>query len=165
MGWGSGRAGGGATGEKVALQSVGNESRTSTIAVSDSSELQLALGSTGWWEFEAVLLIAGAAAGDVRLAFDGPAQGALHIGYLGPGITPAVHEGDQINRATEAYATEVVLGVAGGTDENLAIIKGIAFLTATGTLKLRWAQGTSSGTASNILQGSYMKARPIADVA
>lgn len=141
-------------GDVAVLRKASAESVTSSAAIQDDDDLRITLAA-GTYYVDCYLHVSGVEAGDIRVAwaFGGTATIARSCTGAAEAITDresalSVHRGN-------TYTTEQVYGVdtTGSTivHENLHLE-----VTASGLLKLQWAQGTSNGTATTLSTASRM---------
>lgn len=155
--------GGGSSNIKQAVLSGGHHQVTSSTVLQNVTGLSVSLDSTGWWRFWASLFVYGAAAGDIKIAFTGPANNLIRWGLIGisTGVVSGSAEGDSVNNVIESLGTAINAGVSGGTPQNLVLVEGMISATATGTLQLQMAQVSSNAIASQVSQGSSLRAEKV----
>ena len=142
---------------KTADQSV-----TSNVTVASDSDLAVAVDASGVYVVLWSLVTDGAAAGDIRYSWSGPASATMLWESRG------LAAGDTVNVAVAstdvaAIGTAVTHGtIASGTSSRVNG-SGLLVVSATaGNLQLQWAQGTSSATATKVKAGSWLWARRVA---
>jgi len=145
---------------KTADQSV-----TSSTALANDTHLLYAIGATGTYIFDVHLFATSAAnaAGDLSVGFTFP-TGTLHFGVNGlnntlasGSSTPGEHAG---TLSATSGTTSLPLGLSTAT--TYQTVHGILIATATGTLRLQWAQFASNANASTLKSGSHMLVRQVA---
>lgn len=144
-----------------------DESVTSSTTLQDDNELLISLAAGKTYCIEAFILASGAAAGDIKIAW--ARTGTLnHTGARfceGPGANTT-----DVTAAAAAATTVGVTRANGGnalTTANSYGVDGAAVSAireqfviqsaVTGTLTLQWAQNASSGTATLVRAGSWLK--------
>lgn len=136
-----------------------DEAVASSTTPQNDDHLFLALetGSTYFLEFT---LFADAGSGTPDLSVDFTYSGTtslFRMGMMGPEIASG-DIGATLARfvSVAAFSSPVSLGLAAG----VAVLhfRGTIVTTAAGTFRLRWAQGTSNATATNMRAGSTLKA-------
>lgn len=137
-----------------------NESVTSSTAVQDDDDLFFAIGANETWVFELFLFTNAATAGDFRYAITFPAGATQRYGQMGLDDTAAGFNADLEVGDSTVSGGEKIIGGPGGT--GLSLVFGfVANGANAGDVKLRWAQGTSSGTATILASGSHLRARRV----
>lgn len=142
-----------AVGKHLIVRKSADQSVTSSTVLVDDTALQLTVGASDVWEFEFSLRHTAAAAGDLKVTFSFPASGRVTAQAVDLDATDALAMLDWYT-STSDTPTRIFGGIAATRS---SFIKGhyVGGGTA-GTLKLRWAQGTSSGTATTILANSAL---------
>jgi len=146
--------------EKSADQNI-----TSSTTLTNDTHLLYTVGAVGTYVFDAYLYATSAAnaAGDLAVGFSVP-TGTCHFGIHG--ADPAIASGNvgSVNLGALLSATSgTTLATAGlSTSAMLIWIHGRLSATATGTLRLMWAQASSSASASTLKAGSHMTVRQVA---
>ena len=140
-------------------QKTADESVTSSTTLQDDDHLQYTIDATGKYVFELTLFARSAAdaAGDLRIDMVGPA-GTFTWGAIGLDVTLASGNTGTVN--TAASGSPYNFGLS--TTQLMIIVKGLFVATATGTLKLQWAQQASNANASTIKAGSHMTVKQVA---
>jgi len=156
--------------KKTAAQPV-----TSSIAVVDDLHLKATL-TPGTYFVDAWLHATGSTTGDIKVTWTfsgtltdsarigtGPTRTTTQVegGSVGSPVTAAVTVG--VNRSSAHFLTsEVPYGTDGsstsGIHEHLSLD-----VSGTGVLKLRWAQESSSGTATNLSAASHLRVERVAE--
>lgn len=145
---------------KTADQSV----TSSTVAVNDT-HLLYTIGATGTYEFEFVLfgVSAANAAGDLAVGLSFP-TGTCSWGVQG--LDPAVASSTLSTLQAGAYSAAVsgtsLQAIGLSTSETVSRLRGELVATATGTLRLIWAQFASNANASTLKAGSFMTVKQVA---
>lgn len=138
------------------------ESVTSSTTLQDDDTLFLTL-PPGFWEVTAWLAVSGAAAGDVKTAwnFSGTSDSLYAArSCLGPAAGTTDTTSSSVVLRAAGQTVQMAYGVDGtGTS---AILEELTLkVTAEGTLTLRWAQNTSSATPTVMNIGSRILARRV----
>jgi hypothetical protein len=142
----------GVTGIQVATKEGLPQTVTNSTTLVDDNDLQLAV-VTGWSYAGLLLLeVQGPVAGGFKLNLSAPAnvygEGGCFpddIGPLAAGGTPAF-----TTNLTKTYAT------LSQSPSMLIIPFLICKLSASGTCKLQWAQGTADGAGTSLISGSTL---------
>jgi hypothetical protein len=147
------------------VRKASDESVTSSIALQSDDELLVAIGANQTWLIEFTIFYQGATAGDIRTALNAPAGAAGTFGKHALAIGATTTEGDfgafAVADLTDTGAVQS--GAAGAGTRVLLVMRAIVVNGANaGNVTLRWAQGTSSGTATIIKADSYLEARRVA---
>lgn len=134
---------------------------TSNTVVQDDDELFVPVLSNGIYKVDWSFRVDGATAGDFKYAFTGPAGAIMTWDSLGHDAADTTNVAPrQIDVA--AIGTTIIHGTLGAGV--ISRVKGSGLLTVSSTagdLKLQWAQGTSSATATNMNVGSWLLARQV----
>lgn len=138
-------------------------SATNNATQTDDGTLQATIAAAGTYTFDVSLLVgSGDANADIRVGFSFP-TGTCH--FFGEGAHPtalttgsaSVGEWFPIINATSGTSW---LGYAVSSNLPLSVrLSGVLIATATGTLKLQWAQEFASSTPTQLLAGSWMRTR------
>jgi len=156
--------------KKDAVQNV-----TSSTTVVDDTKLKATL-TPGQYFVDAWLHASGGTTGDIKVAWtfsgtltdsgriaQGPTRATTNVqgGTAGTPVTAATTVG--VNRSSaHLIGTEVPYGLDGsftsGIHEHLSLD-----VSGTGVLKLRWAQETSSGTATSLSVASHLRVERVAE--
>lgn len=144
-----------------------DESVTSNATVQNDDHLLYVLPATGTYEVVVKLWASSAAnaAGDLRVGFSFP-TGTMHVGGIGPDSSLASGSASTSEHvgilSTTSGSSVTNLGYGLSTTTNLIVVHGLLIATATGTLRLQWAQITSNANASTVKAGSHMLIRRVA---
>ncbi len=136
--------------------------RTSTTTLAVDPDLALTIPRAGTWSFDVWLNYTGGTLGSSDLKLSMQYSGTSSFGVWGVnGINTTATS--QITANGNAVGTNTLtVGTSGGTFYT-ADIHGQITVSTTGTLALYWAQNTSSATATNLRQGSYLRLKQISD--
>lgn len=129
------------------------ESVTSSTAMQNDDELVLALEANVRYLFMAYINYQGAAAGDIQWDFTGPA------GATGQAVVASSEEADAVN-SRDLFGGPYGQGCSGGTgtaSDGMTITGSVITVGTAGNLQFRWAQLTSSGTATSVRAGSWLR--------
>lgn len=136
-----------------------NENVTNSTTLQNDDHFAFTVATGAFYTLEGYLVVDGAVGGDLKLDFTLPAGASMHWTNFGNntgGVT-------QYNIATQAASVARAVSGNGGTASASLQPKGYVNIGGTaGTLQLRWAQNTLSGTASTIYASSWMKLTRIA---
>jgi hypothetical protein len=145
---------------KTADQSV-----TSSTTLANDTHLFYTIGAAGTYAFDLYLYGTSAAnaAGDMGIAFTFP-TGTLYVGASGLDVALASGDnGTMKGQAGLSLASGTLMTVFGlSTTPTMAHVHGLLVATATGTLRLQWAQFASSASASTLKAGSHMLVKQVA---
>lgn len=142
-----------------------DQSITSSTVQTNDTHLLYTIGATGTYVVDVYLwaLSAANAAGDLNVGFSFP-TGTFSLQGFGPDVGLAsgtVQTGSWF--ANSAITTGVAALSFGLSTGQVGIhLHGLFVATATGTLRLQWAQFASSGSASTLKSGSHMLVRQVA---
>lgn len=137
-------------------------SRSSTTTISDDPDLLIAIPADALvtYAIELGLNLTGAAlgSGDFKMAIDYTGtvttSNWMGIGTDTTSVDNANFFGQSIGTSTQTF------GVNGG-NFSLVHVNGLIEPATAGTLSLKWAQNTSSATATNLRQGSWFRLTPL----
>jgi hypothetical protein len=151
--------------QAVTLEAVikaADESVTSSTTLQDDNELTLAVGAGETWEFEFLLLVTGASAGDIKLGLTVPAGTSGWWGGHGIGIND-INANTQNLRSMAGDLTAVLNFGTPASAECMVVVRALVITTNAGSVTLQWAQNASSGTATTVKAGSVLRATPLVD--
>lgn len=136
------------------INKAGAESVTSSTTLQDDEDFAVTL-TPGVWRVELILTATGATAGDIKVAWANTGtMTALARSCWGPqaGTT------DVDNTAILSRAVTLTANVTYGLTAVAAAIREDVLIevTATGILKVQWAQSASSGTSTTLSTSSRM---------
>jgi hypothetical protein len=138
------------------IRKTADQSVTSSTALVSDTHLLMAMAVSEVYEFEFIIFFTAATAGDIKLALNVPAGATGSWGAIGPDTTTPTNY-KSFQAAAFGDATTVTFG--GNAANEALFISGVVIQSSTaGNLQLRWAQSTSSGTATTILTNSVLKA-------
>lgn len=130
--------------------------------IADDPDIQITL-PVGAFRVEAILNYTGPTAGDLSVvwSFSGT------LAYSSRAVTAPTTTSDSFTAATlrsqaTALTTEIVYGANGDTN-GVGMEDLLLGVTVAGTLRLRWAQGTTNATATNLLSGTRIIVTPVFD--
>lgn len=154
----------------VILYKAADQSKTNTTVLSDDSVLTTTLAANSTYEFEIVFFYISQSASGIRWSpnFTGTItatkwrseQSHNNTGAYGASVSTVFY-----SAAHNAMPATNLPGWASGFGPfaGSSIIKGTIQVGATGgTFSLQWAQTTSSGTATTVDKGSFMRVQKIA---
>ena len=142
-----------------------DESVTSSTTLQDDNDLLFVLPAIGTYLFDIWVYAQSAtnAAGDLKVALTFP-TGTMRYSALGP--DPAIASASVASGVwfTHLGATSGTSAISAGlsTNTNLVWMHGMFAASATGTLRLQWAQDTSNASASTVKAGSHMQIKQVA---
>lgn len=130
---------------------------TSNTTLADDTSLFCSVVANGVYVVNWGLRMDGATAGDFKYAFTGPSGAAMTWESRGLAAADASNVA-AITTDVAAIGTTVTHGCLGTGTTTRVHGSGLLIVSTTaGTLTLQWAQGTSSGTATNLFAGSWLK--------
>lgn len=137
------------------------ESVTSSTTLQADDVLTCAVIANAVYTVEMLLIYDADTAGDLKFQFTGPSGAGLQasVNFLGSGA--ATSSDDQFQQMN--IAAVFTCGGLGAGTRAVVLVKGLLTISTTaGNFALTWAQGTSSGTATNIFASSYLLLRQVA---
>ncbi len=141
------------------LKKAAGETVTSSITPQDDDTFVLTLAANTVYEIRLNLLATGAAAGDIRVSWvaTGTVTSPTGRAVFGPSSGVTTSGGDTIRMTgTHAFTTQIVYGTDGTNPSHVLEEFLVDAGVSGGTLKLQWAQGTSSATATTVLANSWL---------
>lgn len=145
----------------VGAWKTGTEAVTSSTTLQNDDNLVLAVVASAVYVVQWNLRMDGAAVGDFKYAFTGPAGATLVWESRGLAVADASNLA-AITTDVAAIGTTVSHGtLATGTTTRVAGSGLLVMSSTAGNLQLQWAQATSSGTATNVFAGSWLKAERV----
>lgn len=150
----------------VIATKTADESLTSNAVLQADDHLSVAFASTLTYTIEGELYVDGPTAGDInlRLAWTGTVT-RLDWAAMGLATTATVAEGDVKSVAQLGATTSPATAISIGTiTANFSTIKlgGLLIPSTAGVLTLQWSQAVSTGTATTVRTGSWLKLLPSA---
>jgi hypothetical protein len=144
------------------IRKTADETVTSSVTVQDDDQLTAAVAANSVYLVEAFILYDGDTTGDFRLTFTGPAGASMDWTPNGLATSQATGTGSmKLDRLP--LGTEETLGASGAGVKAVALPRGILTVGATpGNLTLRWAQATSSATATTVFANSWIRVTKVA---
>src|SRR5262245_3251832 len=138
-----------------------NESVTSSTTLQNDDHLVIALAANSTYWVNITLIIDGATGGDFKADFTGPAGATPLLHVDGHNLSAAATTDDAIT-LMETFGDVIHIGTLGVGSHTAVSMRGPVSIAGTaGNMQLRWAQETSSASATRILTGSAMWARRI----
>lgn len=137
-----------------------NESVTSSTTLQNDDHLVLALAASSTYIIDGLLIIDGASTGDFQMDFTKPSGSTNNI-YIDSLAIGASGLGDKGAYLWEDSGTPNFGTITTGSHSYVRFT-GLSQVTTAGNLQLRWAQATSTATATRVLTGSWMSARRVA---
>jgi len=150
----------------VTATKTADESLTSNTTLQNDDHLSVAFASTLTYVIAGELYVDGPTAGDInlRLTWTGTVT-RLDWNVTGLATTATAAEGDMKSVAQLGATTSPATAITIGTiTANFSTIKlgGLLIPSTAGVLTLQWAQSVSTGTATTIRLGSWLKLIPSA---
>ena len=148
-----------AEGPHLIVRKTSDQSVTSSTVLISDTALLFPVGTTEVWKFQLHLRYTAATAGDFKVSFQIPASGRVDA------VVPGHNSSDAPEMGYLAVTTSdtPTVTLSGATEIRTAIMDGTYIGGGTaGNVTLRWAQGTSSGTATTVLTHSTLWAVKLA---
>lgn len=132
----------------------------SSTTLADDLDLLVALAASTTYTFELQVIFTAVAAADIKLSLRFPsgaacAWGGIRMDSASAGLTGSGDFGTYTS-ATSGVST-IAAGGTGGA-QTVGIMGRITTSTASGNLRLQWAQNTSNPTADTVHGGSWLRA-------
>jgi hypothetical protein len=141
----------------VVKRKTADESLNTNTTLQDDDELFFAAAANEIWVVDYVLFVDGATGGDIKVAVDAPAGATIRAGVTANAAATATNIESTSTSVAGGSAVGYTAGTLGsGTGTTVRLSASVAMSSTAGDIKLRWAQGTSSGTNSRVLTGSYL---------
>lgn len=144
-----------------------HEGLVSDTTLQDDNVLQSISLTPGTWVVEAMYLVSGPAAADIQITWafsgtltrgsrggQGPSAGASNV-LDGASVRQAAANNSGQITGVPVYGTD-------GTNWSAIFERGVLVVSATGTLKVQWAQAVSDPGTTNMRAGSFMHCRKVA---
>jgi hypothetical protein len=135
-----------------------SDQQSGNTTLIDDADLQLQVDANAAYKWDVLLQCTGASigTGDVKVTFTWP-SGATAMWY-GDGFAASTGSpGPSVTHVETASGTAHAFGIDGSGLSPVRITGRIATSSTAGTLKMRFAQNTSSGTVTKVLAGSSME--------
>ncbi len=145
-------------GVPLVVRKTGDESVTSSAALQDDDELFFAIGASDIWVAHFVIGYNAATTGDFQFAFSVPSGATGRQFMMGLNSASTGVTGSLTVFSTTDLTTGNTFGGGGVNDASIAFDITVVNSTNAGNVKLRWAQGTSDGTATIVRANSYLQA-------
>lgn len=139
---------------EIAYKTV-TETVTSSTALQNDDALTLSIPAAGHWAFELRFRVSAASSTpDFKFAFNTDANMSNDSYTYSYGA-----DNDSINgvRGVSGIDDVEIVDFSSGLTDHAFTIQGVLEISAAGTLTLRWAQNTSSGSAVGLQAGGMMK--------
>jgi hypothetical protein len=139
-----------------AVRKAVDESVTSSITLQNDDELFLTADANAQYLVFGHVIYDGAAAGDISIAWSGPASATFD--WVSGGIQTGASTGvDTVSTSAQILSANPAIGAIGAGSNLVIPLQGILVTAGTaGTLQFRWAQNTSSATATRVRAGSVL---------
>lgn len=140
---------------------------TSSTTVVDDNDLSLSLLANTDYDILGLLIAEGNTAGDLKIqwSFTTSTGTELNMGGIGPDSPVTSFNGDGIflHRAdiTTSPSGTYTIGTNTGAWINYLVTGNISVGSSNLTMRLQWAQGTSSGTATRVKARSWLRGIPL----
>lgn len=147
----------------VVVRKASAQSVTSSTTLVDDDELSFPVGANETWVVNLYLFIDGATSGDIKATVVGPSGSSGRSSVIGSGSNATTFENTTFNNQSNALGTAPPAGTLG--TGNITVVHMAAAVVVGGTpgdIVLQWAQNASSGTATRVLDGSYLVAHRVA---
>lgn len=140
--------------DSTTVRKASNESVTSSTTLQNDDELKYAMAANTNYHFEISVLYTGATAGDIKFSINLPSGADLWAS----GIIPSGGTVSMFGPITSPLGVISGLDALGTTNPTMIFIRGVVMNGSTaGDLQFQWAQNASSGTATTVYAGSYLK--------
>ena len=139
-----------------------DETVTSSAVLQDDDHLTVAIAASQTWRYRFSVIYDADAAGDLRFAFNVPASATGAFSFLGPDPTTATNLASGASADLTDTGVQQVGGGGAGTLKALHIDLLVVNGANSGNVKLRWAQGTSSGTGTIVKTNSFVVGERVA---
>ena len=141
-------------GTETTVRKSANESVTSSTTLQNDDELKYEMAANTNYQFEFSILYTGGTAGDIKFTVTTPSGGDLWA----TGWAPSGGSVSTFGPMTASGTVISGLDALGTTNPTMIYIRGVAMNSSTvGDLQLQWAQNASSGTATTVYAGSFLK--------
>lgn len=130
-------------------------SRASTVTLTSDPDFQFAVAADALYRMEMNLQVTGSNTGDFQFGFSGPTGAGLIWNSQGIVAAGSLYTDDQM--FTGAMGSTITNGIITGLPVPIFVVGMVDTASTAGTFALRWAQGTSNATATNIIAGSHMQ--------
>lgn len=144
------------------IRKPANESVTSSTTLQDDNDFAFALAANAVYTLEAYIIYSGAATGlgDIKAQFTGPASATATWTNFGANVSGST----QYNVVPEGLAAGAPRSMPTNAGTSMTCEpKGVIITAGTsGTLQFRWAQNTSSATATVVGINSWMRLKRVA---
>lgn len=142
----------------VGVRKTANESVTSSTTLQDDDELFVSVAANFTYEVSCMLKYDGATTGDFKIQWNVPASATFDYSILR--LQTGASDATAVALDYGQENVDMVMGAIGSGTTATAMILGTLIVAGTaGTFGLKWAQGTSSATATRILTRSMLVAR------
>jgi hypothetical protein len=159
---GSLQVAGGTIATSLFARKTTDQAVTSSTSLVTDAELTVALAANSVYSFEGFLLYDGDVAGDFQLAWAVPSGSTIHWMPGGPPSSQTTSFTGQVKMNDVGTGADVIGTIGAGT-KGIARPNGMVRTGVTaGSLTLRWAQGTSSATATTLSADSFIRATKVA---
>lgn len=137
------------------------ESVTSSTITQDDDHLTFSVAANEIWVVKMVLFVQGGA-GDFRARLTVPTGASGYKSLIGPEVATTNVTNTNMTTAWDGLTSEAVVGTDNSVANPTIILEGLVVNGANaGSVTLRWAQGTSSATATTIYEHSYLIAHKV----
>lgn len=148
----------------IEVWKTANTDRSSTTTLADDTDLTVTLEASATYKVEMHLHYAAIDAAKFKTAWTVPSGATGNRSAVGAGSASTDATAATTGRfGVHAFTTSVTYGTrSSATNQCFALEEAVVFTSSAGTLALQWAQDSSSGTATRLGAGSYMRVRRIA---
>lgn len=140
------------------VRKTATESVTSSTSLQDDDVLTLTPDANTVYELSGQIIYDGATGGDLKIGWTLPASSTFNYWASGVYTTAALYIDDQAFW-DDGSATPTFGGLGAGTTAAIALGGLLVMAGTSAAFTFRWAQGTSSGTATRVFAGSYLSLR------
>jgi len=138
--------------ESLKVRKSTNESLQNSTVLQNDDELKLSLATNKTYMIDGVIFASStSAAPDIIIGFFGQSDVKVAIGYTNDVNEMVIESGATSNRITLPADTPTSIHIKGT----------VKTADTSGDIQLKWAQATSNGNATTVMEGSYLRAESI----
>lgn len=151
----------------ILTRKVGDQSLSTSTTFQDDDAMNASIAASETWVLSWVLQIDAGSTGDIKFALNVPASATGIFSVTGLQIGATTATDNLVTASTTTLTDSGVLAIGGAGSGTPVVVRASALVvnsTNAGTIKLRWAQNASDGTASKVLASSYVLAQNMTQV-
>jgi hypothetical protein len=148
-------------GPVISVVKTDNTFRDTTTTLTDDTQLSLTgLAASAKYLIEGHIIYAATQTGDFKFGWTSPSGSTMDWGVISKSSDDASGvKGTPYFDRQEIASTPICGGADGDNFDRLfAYVRGVLITSAAGTLTVKWAQGTSTGTSTAVHEGSTLTA-------